>query len=245
MNFTNVKYIFSKELRSFFNSPVAYIVIVVFLVILGWFFTSNLFVANLSSLRTVFEMTPFLLLFFAPAITMRLISEEKKSGTLELLITKPVLESEIITGKFLAAWMLYFFTLLPTLCYYVIVSFIGTLEIGPVIGGYLGLLLVGGVFLAVSIVGSSLTENQVVAFIVSFLIVFGLFMLDKVLFYLPNETLFGYINITTVLEYISVDYHFSNIARGVIDSRDLIYYASAISFMLMLGTAVLQKRRWS
>ncbi len=238
MNFNNIKYIFLKELRSFFNSPVAYIVIVVFLVILGWFFTSNLFIANISTLRTVFEMTPFLLLFFAPAITMRLISEEKKSGTLELLITKPVTEAEIITGKFLAAWALYFFTLLPTFCYYITVSFIGTLDIGPVIGGYLGLLFVGAVFLAVSVFGSSITENQVVAFIVSFLIVFGLFMLDKVLFYLPTS-------LATYLEYLSVDYHFSNIARGVIDSRDLIYYMSAVGFSLMLGTAVLQKRRWS
>ncbi len=238
MNFNNIKYIFLKELRSFFNSPVAYIVIVVFLVILGWFFTSNLFIANISTLRTVFEMTPFLLLFFAPAITMRLISEEKKSGTLELLITKPVTESEIITGKFLAAWALYFFTLLPTFCYYITVSFIGTLDIGPVIGGYLGLLFVGAVFLAVSVFGSSITENQVVAFIVSFLVVFGLFMLDKVLFYLPAS-------LATYLEYLSVDYHFSNIARGVIDSRDLIYYVSAVGFSLMLGTAVLQKRRWS
>jgi ABC-2 type transport system permease protein len=238
MSFSNVRTIFSKELRSFFNSPVAYIVIVVFLVILGWFFTSNLFIANISSLRTVFEMTPFLLLFFAPAITMRLITEEEKSGTLELLITKPVRESEIIVGKFLAAWALYVFTLAPTLCYYVIVSLIGHLEIGPVVGGYLGLLLVGGVFLAVSIVGSALTENQVVAFIVSFLIVFGLFMLDKVLIYLP-------VSLATVFEYISVDYHFSNIARGVIDSRDIIYYGSAVTFLLMLGTAILQKRRWS
>jgi gliding motility-associated transport system permease protein len=238
MNFTNIKYVFLKELRSFFNSPVAYIVIVVFLIILGWFFTSNLFIANISSLRTVFEMTPFLLLFFAPAITMRLISEEKKAGTLELLITKPVKESEIILGKFLAAWMLYFFTLLPTLCYYVTVSIIGSLDIGPVIGGYLGLLLVGAVFLAVSVFGSSITENQVVAFIVSFMIVFALFMLDKVLFYLPSY-------LASTLEYISVDYHFSNIARGVIDSRDIIYYASAIGFSLFIGTIVLQKRRWS
>ena len=238
MNFSNVKTIFLKELRSFFNSPVAYIVIVVFLVILGWFFTSNLFIANISSLRTVFEMTPFLLLFFAPAITMRLISEEKKTGTLELLITKPVRESEIITGKFLAAWALYIFTLLPTLCYFVIVSSIGNLELGPVVGGYLGLLLVGAVFLSVSIVGSAMTENQVVAFIVSFLIVFGLFMLDKVLIYVPGS-------LASTFEYISVDYHFSNIARGVIDSRDLIYYGSAVTFQLLLGTAILQKRRWS
>jgi ABC-2 type transport system permease protein len=238
MTMGNIKHIFLKELRSFFNSPVAYIVIVVFLVILGWFFTSNLFIANISTLRTVFEMTPFLLLFFAPAITMRLISEEKKSGTLELLFTKPVKEYEIITGKFLAAWVLYFFALLPTFCYYVSISLIGSLDIGPVIGGYLGLLLVGAVFLAVSVFGSSITENQVVAFIVSFLIVFGLFMLNKVLFYLPSS-------LATPLEYLSVDYHFSNIARGVIDTRDLLYYASAIVISLMLGSMVLQKRRWS
>ncbi len=238
MNLSNIRNIYFKELRSFFNSPVAYIVIIVFLVILGWFFTSNLFVANISSLRTVFEMTPFLLLFFAPAITMRLISEEKKTGTLELLITKPVKESEIIMGKFLAAWTLYFFTLLPTLCYYITVSIVGTMDIGPVIGGYLGLLLVGAVFLAVSVFGSAITENQVVAFLVSFLIVFGLFMLDKVLFYLPSY-------LASTFEYISVDYHFSNIARGVIDSRDVIYYASAVGFSLFMGTVVLQKRRWS
>ncbi|OLD74801.1 MAG: hypothetical protein AUI33_05975 [Ignavibacteria bacterium 13_1_40CM_2_61_4] len=237
MNFDNVKHIFQKELRSFFNSPVAYIVIVVYLVILGWFFTSNLFINNLATLRTVFEMTPFLLLFFAPAMTMRLISEEKKAGTLELLITKPIQESEIILGKFLAAWALYFFTLLPTLCYTISVGLLGSLDIGSVLGGYLGLLLVGGVFIAVSVFGSSVTENQVVAFIVSLFIVFVLFMLDKVLFYLPAA-------VANVLEYISIDYHFSNIARGVIDSRDLIYYASAVGFSLYLATAVLQKRRW-
>jgi ABC-2 type transport system permease protein len=178
------------------------------------------------------------LLFFAPAITMRLISEEKKTGTLELLITKPVKEAEIIVGKFLAAWTLYFFTLLPTLCYYITVSIVGSLDIGPVIGGYLGLYLVGAVFLAVSVFGSAITENQVVAFLVSFLIVFGLFMLDKVLFYLPSY-------LASTFEYISVDYHFSNIARGVIDSRDMIYYASAIGFSLFMGTVALHKRRWS
>jgi ABC-2 type transport system permease protein len=141
-------------------------------------------------------------------------------------------------GKFLAAWALYFFALLPTLSYYITISFIGSLDIGPVIGGYLGLWLVGAVFLSVSIFGSSITENQVVAFIVSFLIVFGLFMLDKVLMFLPGS-------IASIVEYMSIDYHFSNIARGVIDSRDIIYYMSAISFSLYLGVVALQKRRWS
>ena len=238
MKFSNINYVFFKELRSFFNSPVAYIVIIVYLVILGWFFTSNLFVNGQSTLRTVFEMTPFLLLFFAPAMTMRLISEEKKSGTLELLMTKPVKEIEIMIGKFLAAWSLYFFTLLPTICYYITVTIIGSLDLGTVIGGYVGLLLLGAVFLAISLFGSSITENQVVAFIVSFLIVFALFLLDKVLIYLPNS-------LATLFEYLSVDYHFSNIARGVIDSRDIVYYLSAIGFSLYLGTIVLEKRRWS
>ena len=232
----NIKNIFLKELRSFFNSPVAYIVIVVYLVLLGWFFTSNLFLSGQATVRTVFEMTPFLLLFFAPAMTMRLISEEKKTGTLELLITKPLREHEIIVGKFLAVLGLYFFTLLPTLVYYATVSFIGSLDLGAVVGGYIGLLLVGGVFLAISLFGSAITENQVVAFIVSFLIVFALFMLDKILIYLPSS-------LATILEYLSVDYHFSNIARGVIDTRDLIYYFSAITFSLYLGTVVLQRRR--
>ncbi|MBI4811751.1 MAG: ABC transporter permease subunit [Ignavibacteriales bacterium] len=238
MKFANIKYIFQKELRSFFNSPIAYIVIVVYLTILGWFFVSNLFLNNMSTLRTVFEMTPFLLLFFAPAMTMRLISEEKKSGTLELLFTKPIKEYEIVTGKFLAAWVLYFFTLLPTLCYYITITMIGTLDTGAVIGGYLGLLLVGAVFLGVSVFGSALTENQVIAFIVSLFIVFALFMLDKILFYLPTQ-------IAIVLEYLSVDYHFSNIARGVIDTRDIVYYFSMIGFSLLLATNVLQKRRFA
>lgn len=238
MILTNIKHIFLKELRSFFNSPVAYIVILVYLVILGWFFTSNLFLAGQATLRTVFEMTPFLLLFFAPAMTMRLISEERKTGTLELLATKPLREYEIIVGKFAAALALYFFTLLPTLVYFVTVSFIGSLDVGSVICGYVGLLLVGSVFLAISLFGSSITENQVVAFIVSFLIVFALFMLDKVLIYLPNS-------LATVFEYLSVDYHFSNIARGVIDTRDLIYYFTTVGFALFLGTVVLQKRKWS
>mgnify|MGYP005833862161 FL=1 len=238
MKYSHIKHVFAKELRSFFNSPVAYIVIIVYLAILGWFFVSNLFINNISTLRTVFEMTPFLLLFFAPAMTMRLISEEKKTGTLELLMTKPVSESEIIMGKYLASLALYFFTLLPTLCYYITIVIIGELDTGAVIGGYVGLLFVGGVFLAISVFGSSLTENQVIAFIVSLFIVFALFMLDKILFYLPTS-------IASILEYISIDYHFSNIARGVIDTRDIIYYLSMIGFSLLLATNILQRRRWA
>jgi ABC-2 type transport system permease protein len=234
----NIKTIFQKELRSYFDSPIAYVVIVVFLVILGWFFTSSLFLSNIASLRTVFETAPFLLLFFGPAITMRLISEEKKSGTIELLTTKPLKDHEIIVGKFFAAWMLYLIALIPTLFFYITVAMLGSLDLGPVIGGYLGLLLVGGVFLSIGVLGSSLTENQVVAFIISFLFVFILFILDKILLFLPGA-------VASIFEYLSIDYHFSNIARGVIDTRDIIYYFSAIGLMLYLSTVILSKRRWS
>lgn len=233
----NIKAIFSKELRSFFDSPVAYIVIVVFLGLLGWFFTSSLFLANVASLRTVFEMTPFFLLFFGPAMTMRLISEEKKGGTLELLVTKPIMEYEIVVGKFLATWMLFFVTLLPTLVYFLTISFLGKVDMGPIVGGYIGLMLVGGVFLSLGVLGSSLTENQIVAFIVSFLIVFVLFIFDKILMYFPGS-------IATILEYLAVDYHFSNIARGVIDTRDLVYYFSMMAVSLMIASVMLEKRKW-
>ncbi|MBI3189640.1 MAG: ABC transporter, partial [Ignavibacteriales bacterium] len=129
------------------------------------------------------------------------------------------------------------FTLFPTLSYYITVALLGRLDIGPVIGGYLGLMFVGGVFIAVSMLGSSLSENQITSAMVCFIIVFGLFMLDKVLYVVPPY-------LATVMEYMSIDYHFANIARGVIDTRDLIYYLSMISFSLILGSVALQRKRW-
>lgn len=233
----NIRTIFLKELSSFFSSAVAYIVIVVFLALLGWFFWNDVFVVNLATLRPLFETTPFLLLFFAPAVTMRLISEEKKIGTFELLVTKPVTEFEIIAGKFLAAWVLVLAALVPTVSYFISISAIGSLDVGPVIGGYFGLALVGAVYVSIGLFGSSLTENQVVAFIVSFLIVFMFFMFDKILIYLPP-------GITSVVEYLGIDYHFGNVARGVIDSRDMIYYLSLIGAFLFLSTVSLQRRKW-
>ncbi|MEE9288699.1 MAG: ABC transporter permease subunit, partial [Bacteroidota bacterium] len=175
------------------------------------------------------------LLFFAPAITMRLISEEKKIGTLELLITKPVSEFEIVAGKFLAGWVLVLIALVPTLSYYISLSALGDLDIGPVIGGYLGLALVGAVYISIGLFGSSLTENQVVAFIVSFLIIFVFFLLDKILIYMP-------VGVASVVEFLGIDYHFGNIARGVIDSRDVIYYLSLVTAFLIFSTVSLQRR---
>ncbi len=236
-NFRHTGTIFRKELRSYFNSAVAYVVIVVFLAIVGWFHTSNLFLSNVASLRLMFELVPIVFLFVIPAITMRLLAEEKKTGTIELLSTKPLHDAEIVMGKFLAAWALIGFALLPTLIYYITIAAIGNIDNGPVIGGYVGLMLMAGVYVAVGLLASSLTDNQIVAFIMGFLFMVVLFMFDKVLIYVPDF-------LTSIIEYLGVDYHFSNIARGVVDSRDIIYFLSALGLALYLSVISLVRRKW-
>jgi ABC-2 type transport system permease protein len=233
----NTLVIFRKELRSFFNSPVAYVVIVVFLAIVGWFFSTNLFLANVASLRVVFEIVPLVFLFFAPAVTMRLLAEERKAGTLELLATRPVRDLEIVLGKFLAAWALLGAALVPTLVYAVTVAALGRVDPGPVIAGYLGLLLLGGAYVAIGLWASSITENQIVAFIVGFLVMLAFFLFDKVLVFIPES-------LQSVFEFLSIDHHFSSIARGVLDTRDLIYFASLLGFSLYLTTVSLERRTW-
>jgi len=237
MDFSNVLTIYRREIRSYFNSPVAYVVIVVFLAIIGWFFTSNLFLMNAASMRIVFELVPLVFLFFIPAITMRLIAEEKKAGTIELLTTKPVRDVEIVLGKFLAAWTLLAAALIPTLIYLITMLALGKPDVGPILTGYLGLMLMGAVYIGIGIFASSLTENQIIAFIISFLIVLALFMMDKVLIFVPA-------GLTSTVEFLGIDYHFSNIARGVIDTRDIIYFASLLVFSLMLATVSLERRKW-
>lgn len=234
---SNVGPIYRREIRSYFNSPVAYVVIVVFLAIVGWYFSNNLFLMNTASMRIVFELVPLVFLFFVPAVTMRLLAEEKKSGTLELLTTKPVRDVEIVLGKFLAAWTLLAATLAPTLVYLVTLMLLGTPDLGPVVTGYLGLMLTGGVYIAIGIFASSLTENQIVAFLIGMVIILAFFLADKVLLYMPGA-------IAPAVEYLGIDYHFSNIARGVIDSRDIIYFGSVLGFALMTATASLERRKW-
>jgi ABC-2 type transport system permease protein len=208
-NLANIGVIFRRELRSYFNSAIAYVVLVVFLAIIGWFHTSNLFLANMASLRLIFELIPIVFLFVVPAITMRLLSEEKKIGI----------------------------ALLLTLVYYVTIAFLGNIDNGPVIGGYLGLMLMAGVYVGIGLLASSLTENQVIAFIVGFVLVFALFMLDKILIYVPES-------LTSIVEFLGIDYHLSNIARGVVDSRDIVYFLSLLGFTLYLTVISLERRKW-
>jgi len=228
--------IFKRELRAYFDSPVAYIVITGFLLLTGWFFATNFFVAGQADLRSVLGVIPFLFILFTPAMTMRLIAEERKSGTMELLVTMPIQDLAIILGKYLAAVALLAAMLLPTLLYPITVSFFGDMDAGPIIGGYVGLILMGAAYLAIGTFGSSLTDSQVVAYIFSLLTVFVFFLFDKVLFLLPNW-------LVTPVEYLAIEYHFQNISRGVIDSRDLIYYLSLTGLALFLAARSLAARR--
>jgi ABC-2 type transport system permease protein len=210
---------------------------VVFLIITGWFFTSSLFVSGVVTMRGVFDIVPFILLFFIPAISMRTFSEEKKSGTIELLLTKPLSDFDIVLGKFLSTLAMAAITLAPTLVYVISLKFLGPLDLGSVISAYIGLILMSGIYIGIGLLASSLTENQVVAFIISFLIIFILFMLNKILMFVPTP-------LVSTLEYISSDYHFGSIARGVIDTKDIIYYFSGITVLLLLTKTSLESRKW-
>lgn len=227
-----------KELKSFFNSPVAYVILTLFLLIAGWFFASSLFLINQAELRDIFSFViPLSFMFFVPAITMRLIAEEKKSGTLELLVTLPVRDSEIVLGKFFASLLLLASALLLTFAYPMTISFLGDPDSGAIIGGYLGLLLMGASYLAIGVFTSGLTQNQIVAFITGFVLIFVFFMLDKVVVFFPGP-------IASVLEYLSMTYHLENIARGIVDTRDLIYFGSVITVFLYMAVRTLESRRW-
>jgi ABC-2 type transport system permease protein len=232
----NILCIFRREFRSYFDSPVAYIVLMFFLLIAGYFFTSNLFLVNQANLRTIFGIIPLLFVLFVPAISMRLLAEEKKSGTIELLFTYPIRDSEIVIGKYLAALGLIAVLLIFTFLYPLSVSTLGNLDAGQVISGYIGLFLMGAAYLAIGIFASSITENQIVAFIVALVVSFFFFILDKILFFVPTS-------LANILEYLAIEYHFQNVARGVIDSRNLIYFFSMIFVGLLLASHALSRRK--
>ena len=177
----NILVIFKREFRSYFDSPVAYIVLMFSLAVVGYFFTANLFLANQANLRTLFSILPLLFVFFIPAISMRLIAEEKKTGTIKLLFTYPIRDSEIVVGKYLAALGLIAVLLLFTLVYAFSVSFLGDLDGGQTLSGYIGLFLMGAAYLAIGMFASAITENQIVAFIVALAISLFFFFLDKIL----------------------------------------------------------------
>jgi ABC-2 type transport system permease protein len=217
----NVRYIFKKEFRAYFVSPIAYIVISVFLLVTGWFFFTTFFLYNQADLRNFFVLLPITFSFVIPAITMRLFSEELNVGSHEILLTLPVTFQEVIMGKFLAGVGFVGAMMIPTLSYPITVALLGQLDWGPVVGGYIGALLLAAAFTAIGLFASSLTRNQITAFIIGMAICFSLTLIDKMLFFLP-QALLG------LLGYLGADFHFQNISKGIIDSRDVLYFLSVI-----------------
>lgn len=216
-----VVHIFRKEFGTYFVSPIAYIVISIFLVVTGWFFFSTFFLFNQANLRNFFSLLPVTFAFVIPAVTMRLFSEELNVGSYETLLTLPVTDGDVILGKFMAGVAFVAAMLVPTVAYPIFVSFLGQLDWGPVVGGYVGALFLGASFSAVGLFVSSLTRNQIIAFIGGMAICFFLTLIDKVLFFLPA-------NLLSIFQYLGADFHFDNIAKGVLDSRDILYFLSVI-----------------
>lgn len=236
MNFKSLLYITWKELKTYFASPIAYIVIVIFLIVNGWFFFSPFFLIGRADLRDFFSLLPIMLVFFIPAITMRLFSEEYSVGSFEILNTLPVTTLDILLGKFFGAMGFILIMLLSTLSYPLTISAVGALDWGPVVGGYLGAVLLAAVYCAIGLLASSLTKNQIVAFLSAVAICFFLFIIDKVLILLPTFA-------SGFLQFLSADFHFRNVAKGILDSRDLIYFVS-VSVLALFGTYfVIQERQ--
>lgn len=229
--------ILRREFKAYFNSPVAYFVIAVFLVMVGILFFIPFFTQDRVSMRSFFSLVPFLLVFFGPAITMRLISEERRSGTIELLITMPVRDMDVILGKFFAAVGLFAVALLLTLPYAFTVSSFGDLDWGPVAGGYLGLVLLGGAYLSIGLLASSWTENQIVAFVIAMFLSMFFLMVGRFTAFLPNA-------VAPFVEYISFEAHFRNASRGMVDSRDVVFFLSFMILALFLSFRSLEARRW-
>ena len=228
--------IFKKEFKSYFVSPIAYIVISIFLLVTGWFFFGTFFIYNQANLRGFFSLLPLIFSFVVPAITMRLFSEELNVGSYETLLTMPVTFIDVVVGKFFASVAFIAAMLVPTLAYPIIISFLGEMDWGPVIGGYVGAILLGSAFSAIGLFASSLTRNQIIAFIIGIAICFSLTILDNMLFFLPRSLL-------GVFGYIGADAHFENISKGVLDSRDILYFLS-VSFIGLYATnlAVQEKK---
>lgn len=228
-------HIFKKEFRTYFVSPIAYIVISIFLLVTGWFFFTTFFLYNQANLRNFFSLLPIIFSFVVPAVTMRLFSEELNVGSYEILLTMPVTFLDVVVGKFLSAVAFIAVMIAPTLSYPIAVSFLGELDWGPVAGGYLGAVLLGASFSAIGLFASSLTRNQIIAFIIGMAICFSLVLVDKMLFFLP-QTLLG------ILSYLGADAHFQNISKGIIDSRDVLYFLSVCFVGLHGAHLVMQEK---
>jgi ABC-2 type transport system permease protein len=232
-----------RQFASYFNSPVAYIVISVILLFTGFFFWQQFFLDGRASIRIMWLFLVWGSMFGIPALTMGLLAEEKRTGTIELLLTMPVKDSDVILGKFFGVLGLYAVMLILTLPYPLSVASLGDLDWGQVAAGYLGMLLMGAAMLAIGLMCSSWTKSQIVAFFIAvfFCMWIGL-LFDKVLVILPQLGIPA--SWSSIIEWLSFDFHRRNMERGVIDSRDLFFFLAAIGIPLLISFRALESRRW-
>lgn len=229
-----------KEFISYFSSPIAYVAITVFLVVVGlkFFVVDEFFKTDEATLRSFFSLVPVFFVFYLPAVAMRLISEEKRSGTFELLATLPLSDSEIVLGKFVGAMGFLLVTLLLTFVYPIILWSLGEPDTGAIWGGYIGLILAGAAFLSIGIMASSWTSSQIVAYILG-AVISGLF------FFINSLLQAFWEGAKQVAEYVSFATHFTNFTRGVVDTRDVVFFVSITALCLVLATFSLNSRRWN
>ncbi|MBK7969055.1 MAG: gliding motility-associated ABC transporter permease subunit GldF [Bacteroidetes bacterium] len=238
-----------KEINSFLNSLIGYIVIIVFLLTISlfvWVFPGtefNIPDAGYASIDPLFIITPWVYMFLVPAVTMRLFSEEKKSGTIEILLTRPLTELQVVVAKYLAGVVLVLFSLLPTLIYffsvYTLGSPAGNIDTGSMWGSYVGLFFLGAGFVSIGVFSSAVSDNQVIAFIIAvFLCFFWYAGFDSI------SSLIGSGVIANVIYQAGINAHYSSMSRGVIDTRDVIYFISLVSLFIMLTRTILESRKW-
>ncbi len=240
--------LYLKEIRSFLSSLMGYVIILVFLVAIGlflWVFPTdfNLLDFGYANLDGLFVIAPYIFLFLVPALTMRSFAEEKKSGTIELLYTRPLTDMEIILAKYLASFTLILIALVPTLVYYFTVYMLGlpagNLDSGSIWGSYLGLLFLGGAFASIGIFTSSITDNQVTSFVIAVILSAFIYMGFELIYSLD---LFGPIDL--FIRSLGISSHYSSISRGVIDTRDIVYFVSLIALFLFFTKFSLSRRKW-
>lgn len=240
--------IFFKEINAFFSSLIGYVVVGTFLVLMGllmWVFPEySILDGNYASLDTLFGIAPMVFMFLIPAVTMRSFAEEKQSGTIELLVTRPIADWQIVGGKFLASFVLVFIALLPTALYYFSVYQLGApkgnIDMGGTLGSYIGLLFLAGAFVAIGIFASSLTNNQIVAFVLA---TFLCFFVDLAFDFLSRLPIF-FGKTDDIVQSMGIDYHYNSISRGAVDTRDVVYFLSVIAFFLAATLLSLGRRRW-
>jgi ABC-2 type transport system permease protein len=240
--------LFKREISSFFSSLTGYIVIVVFLVLNGlflWIFPGefNILDSGYSTLDPLFIIAPWVFLFLVPAVTMRLFSEEKRTGTLELLMSRPLTDLQVILAKYLAGVTLVVLALIPTLVYYLSVMILGNppanLDTGAFWGSFIGLLFLAGAYVSVGLLFSALSDNQIVSFILG---VAGCFVLFLGFEYFSKLGFHG--GLENFIAGLGISYHYNSIARGVVDTRDLLYFVSVIAVLILVTKIILESRKW-